>query len=176
MNDLVVKARAFAIQAHDVDANQKYNGMPYSYHLGMVVGVAEDHIHCIAPAWHGEVLAACWLHDAIEDARITYSTLRHEFSAEVADLVYACTNEKGRTRKERANDKFYQELRATPYACFVKMCDRIANVQFSVKHNSPQVAMYRKENDYFIQRLELHPNNPLVLRLKALFHALTEQQ
>ena len=37
-----------------------------------------------------------------------------------AEIVYALTNDKGRTRKERAGEHYYAGIRETPYAPFVK--------------------------------------------------------
>jgi hypothetical protein len=47
-----------------------------------------------------------------------------------ADIIYAVTNDKGKNRKERAGVKYYEGIRKTPGAVFVKLCDRIANVQY----------------------------------------------
>ena len=40
--------------------------------------------------------------------------------------MYALTNEKGRTRAERAGVKYYEGIRAVPYAPMVKLADRMA--------------------------------------------------
>lgn len=63
------------------------------------------------------------------------------------------TNEKGRTRKDRANDKYYEGIRNTPYAVFVKLCDRIANVQYGIENGGTMVEKYRTENRHFVQQL-----------------------
>ena len=67
----------------------------------------------------------------------------------MAEIVYALTNEKGRTRKERANAKYYEGIRATPYATLVKVCDRIANVTNSRNKGSRMLDVYRKEYSDF---------------------------
>ena len=53
-----------------------------------------------------------------------------------AEIVYALTNDKGRTRAERAGEKYFQGIRSTPYAPFVKLCDRLANVTYSCSVDS----------------------------------------
>jgi (p)ppGpp synthase/HD superfamily hydrolase len=68
---------------------------------------------------------------------------------EAADIIYAVTNEKGKNRSERANDKYYEGIRNTPGAVFVKLCDRIANVQYSKMTKSRMFEMYKKENMNF---------------------------
>lgn len=66
----------------------------------------------------------------------------------IAELVYAVTNEKGRNRAERANDKYYEGIRNTEHATFVKLCDRIANIEYGGKSD-----MYAKENINFKRKL-----------------------
>jgi hypothetical protein len=78
---------------------------------------------------------------------------------EAADIIYAVTNEKGKNRSERANDKYYEGIRNTKGAVFVKLCDRIANVQYSKMTKSRMFEMYRKENDNFMTKLGYGFNN-----------------
>jgi (p)ppGpp synthase/HD superfamily hydrolase len=98
------------------------------------------------------IFAALWNHDTIEDARVTYNDLKSRFGKFTAELVYAVTNEKGRTRKDRANDKYYNGIRETEYATFIKLCDRIANVRFG-KSFGGKSDMYRKEQVAFEEGL-----------------------
>ena len=149
----------YAIQKHR-DTNHFYDKyLPYEFHLRMVVQVAEDFIHLIPVTFYGDISAreyiksACWGHDLIEDCRCSYNDVYGAYGAEVADIVYAVTNEKGRNREERGNDKYYEGIRNTPGATFVKLCDRIANVQYSKMTKSRMFDMYSKENDKFIERI-----------------------
>jgi (p)ppGpp synthase/HD superfamily hydrolase len=98
---------------------------------------------------------ACFGHDLIEDTRVTYNDVKSVLGHYVADLVYALTNEKGKTRKERANDKYYEGIRSEKYGIFVKMCDRIANVEYSKMSGSRMFEMYKKENEDFIKSLDI---------------------
>lgn len=72
---------------------------------------------------------------------------------DVAEIVYALTNEKGRTRRERANDKYYEGIRNTRFATFCKLCDRIANLEYSLSKGSDIASMYSKENPHFIRAI-----------------------
>ena len=100
------------------------------------------------------VIAGCWVHDVIEDTRQTYNDVYQELGKEVAELAYALTNEKGRNRKERANEQYYKGIRQTPYATFIKICDRIANVKFSIEQDSDMKYKYIVENKEFIKELQ----------------------
>lgn len=55
-------------------------------------------------------------------------------------------------RAERQNDDFYQLLADTPFAAFVKTCDRICNMQNSVKTNNQMIFKYIKECEHFRQK------------------------
>lgn len=145
--------------------------LPYEFHLRMVNQVGLKFKHLLDDTrdyYSGEeyrgprqeqvtLQEACLLatfgHDLIEDTRVSYNDVKEHLGQEVADIVYAVTNEKGKNRKERANDKYYEGIRNTPGAVFVKLCDRIANVQYSKMTGSRMFEMYKKENVYFMIKL-----------------------
>lgn len=149
---MIEKAKEYAIKCH-TDTCHYYDTHLYSYHLQMVVDVANKFIHLIPEKDRDVVISSAWCHDLIEDIRNTYSDVLKATSLEVAEIVYALTNEKGKTRKERANEKYYSGIRNTPYATFVKLCDRIANIQYSMSQRSKMLEMYRKETPDFINTL-----------------------
>jgi (p)ppGpp synthase/HD superfamily hydrolase len=153
ITDLETKAKLFAIKKHSA-VNHFYDNKPYSVHLESVVYYAKKYIDRIVPqSFHQEVIASCWLHDTIEDCRLTYNDIQKEFGTLVAEMVYACSNEKGKNRKERANDKYYRGIRNTSYATFVKMCDRLANIAYSEAYKTRMLAVYRAEQKEFIDIL-----------------------
>lgn len=149
---MIEKAKGYAIDCHDMTAHQ-YDGKSYDIHLKMVFDTAKKFIHLIPAEQHENVLAACWVHDVIEDCRQTYNDVKNATNIEVAELAYALTNEKGKTRKERANDKYYAGIRQTPFATFIKVCDRIANYEYSKQQGSRMAEMYEKEMSDFVAKL-----------------------
>jgi (p)ppGpp synthase/HD superfamily hydrolase len=144
--DRVTRAKYYAELAH---AGQTYNDeVPYSVHLGQVIdvlrrfGVEDDDVYC-----------AAWLHDSIEDTRISYNDIRERFGENVAELVFAVTNERGRNRKER-NQKTYPKIfRAGEDALILKLADRIANVEYGLSDGTGKSDMYRKEFQDFSDNL-----------------------
>lgn len=153
--------RKDAFELHDVDCNQKYgDGLPYSHHLNMVFEIAVKNLHKVcAYEYHIiPILFGACFHDSIEDARLTYNDVLSiagkymtRYQALIAaEIVYALTNEKGRNRKERASEKYYDGIRNTRYAPFVKWCDRYANVQFSIGMDSRMIKVYKKEMTEFV--------------------------
>ena len=122
------------------------------------------------------LLYSAALHDAIEDCRMTYNdvkqlmlniTHRDYFVSEnVAEIVYAVTNEKGKNRAERANDAYYEGIRKTSFATFIKYCDRLANIQYGniFKHylgGNRMIEVYKKEQSHFISMLESEESKQL---------------
>lgn len=71
----------------------------------------------------------------------------------IRDMIYACTVLRGRNREERANEEYYSLIRETKYASFVKLCDRIANVRYSIMVKSRMTDVYRKELPSFLERI-----------------------
>jgi (p)ppGpp synthase/HD superfamily hydrolase len=119
----------------------------------MVNNVYEDFQHLLDEELNDYCGKAVWAHDTIEDTRVSYNDVKNQLGEEVADIVYAVTNDKGKNRKERAGDKYYEGIRNTPGAVFVKLCDRIANVQYGKMTKSRMFEMYKKENAEFIRQL-----------------------
>ena len=81
--------------------------------------------------------------------------VRQHLEDQVPEIVYALTNEKGRNRGERANDLYYQGIRQTKFASFIKMCDRLANIQYTMMFvfANRMLDVYRKEYPEFIRSI-----------------------
>ncbi len=163
----VKAAIEYAKKCH-AETNHTYDGKPYDVHLQMVDNVASEYLHIVPLEEEPILLAACWAHDVIEDCRQTYNDVQKELGKDVADIVYALTNEKGKNRKERANDKYYAGILDTPFASFVKICDRIANFRYSLSKQSRMANMYSKENDYFKSKLYCNAYKPMFDELDSL--------
>jgi len=153
--NIVKEAQRYATEHHR-GTNHLYDEKPYEFHLQMVYDTAMKFIHLIPEEDRENVLAACWLHDVIEDCRLTYNDVLHAINKEVAELVYAVTNEKGKNRKERASDKFYADMHKVKHAVFVKACDRVANYEHSKNTKSRMADMYEREMVSFVKQIYQH--------------------
>ena len=162
---LAIRDAAFALHA---SVGQTYSGqLPYSYHLGMVADAAMKYGAEVVTDEQDilPVVFGAYYHDSIEDARLTYNDVTKvakQFMNEsqaimAAEVVYALTNDKGRTRAERAGEHYYAGIRATPYAPFVKLCDRLANMTHSFTatdgSNNRMRAVYQQEWEHFHQSI-----------------------
>lgn len=170
--------------------NQKYDRKhPYGYHLDMVAEAAMQYGHLVCQSEH-DVLPICfgaYYHDSIEDARMSYNDVMKaakllmddEQAYMATEIVYALTNDKGRTRAERAGERYYAGIRQTPYAPFLKLSDRLANITYSFEHshaaNAHMKQVYSEELPHFLQALDAHSSDPrlalpgeMVQRLETL--------
>jgi (p)ppGpp synthase/HD superfamily hydrolase len=167
-NNLTV-FQQFAVDAH-AKTNHYYDGdLPYSFHLKMVANVAKRFEYvwykAVYAKHHNLSIEAAFGHDLIEDARISYNDIRNVLKVEskhasdnadfIADIIYAVTNNKGRNRKERANESYYKGIRETPGAVFIKLCDRIANVKYGMISESSMFDKYWTEHADFLESLGL---------------------
>ena len=147
--------------------------LPYGHHLDMVVSELRRYAHLVLTS-EEDVLPLFfggYYHDSIEDARLTYNdvmqTAQHWMNSEQArmatEIVYALTNDKGRTREERAGEHYYEGIRQTPYAPLVKLCDRMANVSHSCASNDAtnqrMRKVYSQEMPHFLKGIDAQSND-----------------
>lgn len=165
--DKIEQIRQSAHKLHK-DVNQTYDRVhPYGFHLDMVADSVFKYGNevCACEQDALPLFFAAYYHDSIEDARLTYNDvtkIAKGFMDEsqaymAAEIVYALTNDKGRTRAERAGEKYYQGIRETPYAPFIKLADRLANITYSSSGNNAanqhMKVVYRNELPHFLESL-----------------------
>jgi (p)ppGpp synthase/HD superfamily hydrolase len=174
-NELGQIGKDFAIKAHR-EVNQLYDGyLPYEFHLRLAVKTAEEFMRLVTTeaVEVNNILNAVWCHDIIEDARKTYNDVKEVIGIKSAEIVFAVTNEKGRSRKERASPKYYQGIKDTENAVVVKLSDRIANATYG-KHISSDKKMYKayqREQAEFEKQLageQLDRLTPMLAHLRNL--------
>ena len=170
----IEEVRECAHMLHE-SVNQQYDKKhPYGFHLDMVADSVFKYGHLICQSEHDVVplFFGAFYHDSIEDARMSYNDVTkaarlfmdEEQAYMAAEMVYALTNDKGRTRAERAGERYYQGIRETPYAPFLKLADRLANTTYSFTHcNKENVHMkevYREEMPHFLEAIDAHSDDP----------------
>lgn len=159
-NHKITAAKWYATYLHN-STNHLYDGHPYTKHLELVVKYAEQFSYILTSIGMSEddisdAIAAAWLHDAIEDCRVTYNDIKSEMGEPIAEIVYLLSNNKGRTREERADDTYYEGIKSNPIALYVKLCDRMANIVYSidVAKNPRMLEVYKNEHHKFYLKLE----------------------
>lgn len=151
--------------------------LPYKFHLMLVDKVAKQ----FKNVWDTTkfklsdvntpffiIRMACAAHDLIEDVptRVNYNSLKKKaleclsidtklvYAESIAEITRAVTNYgRGRNRDERMPDFVYEDIKNTPGATFVKLCDRIANVEYGILTTSNMVLKYKKEHQNFKDKL-----------------------
>lgn len=160
--EALLRASKFAINSHKF-TNHLYDKQPYSVHLILVVNTALKFVSKDKEIYNQyltnedvyTIIAACWNHDVIEDCRKSFNDVKKAIGEKSANVVYAVSNEKGKNRAERANSKYYHGIKNTRFATFVKLCDRIANVEYSKETNISMFSTYCREYPKFKKSLQL---------------------
>jgi guanosine-3',5'-bis(diphosphate) 3'-pyrophosphohydrolase len=140
---LVTHARIFATAAHAaVGQRRRYTNEPYIQHPAEVV----DILQTVDPT--AEMVAAAWLHDVLEDTKVTYPVLLAEFGTDVAELVSCLTDVSqpadGNRRQRKARDREHLS-RAPAAAQTIKVADLISNSKSIVDHDPGFARVYLKE-------------------------------
>lgn len=185
-SEAIEQIRQAAHELHRA-VNQTYGqGLPYAVHLDMVANQVMSQGHEVCASEHDvlPIVFGAYFHDSIEDARQTYNDVTRlarqwmddEQAHMAAEIVYALTNDKGRTRAERAGERYYQGIRQTPYAPLVKLADRVANMTYSATHdNADNVHMrevYRRELPHFLEAITAHDDDIRLALPQALLATL----
>ena len=144
MDALIEKARTMAASVH---AEQRYGEQPYTVHLAAVVAVM-TRFGVTDPA----LLAAGWMHDAVEDTALTRAAVVEALGERVAALVDAVTDGPGGNRATR-KARPYRLIPQVPGAVVVKLADRIANVESAQASRPGLLAMYAREHGSFRRKL-----------------------
>ncbi|MEA5536795.1 HD domain-containing protein [Crocosphaera sp. XPORK-15E] len=163
-------AELMAIEAHQ---GQQYGNFLYHHHLQEVVNILIKFGGTLNNPEIAPILIAAWLHDSLEDTSLTYDLILNKFGQEVADIVEAVTDERGKNRKER-KALTYIKTRQNEKAIILKLADRIANIRASQLDNPKKLKMYSKEQQDFEQALKAYSSSQLSQQLwKELEHSLT---
>ena len=153
-----LRAAVFAVKAHGA---QKYGDQPYAVHLHAVRQVLREY------DLGGDIAAAAWLHDVLEDTDTTYEQLTAAFGPSITSLVWAVTGE-GDSRSIR-NEGVYQKIAYFPLAGPLKLADRIANVSACIEGNQDGLlSMYRREHLEFRSAVSKHCNPTMWKQLEDL--------
>jgi (p)ppGpp synthase/HD superfamily hydrolase len=166
--DLYIKAYQYAAKAHN---GQLLPGsdLPYIVHLSLVSMEIMAALTVDAQNLDGNLAIQCaLLHDAMEDAGISYNEICEIFGQRVADGVDALSKrDMFETKKESMIDSL-QRIKAQPIEVWmVKLADRITNLLPPPDHwDEEKIENYREEakliytelkdaNEYLASRLSM---------------------
>ena len=169
-NPYVLAARDVASRLHDKCGCVYGRNLPYSLHIDMALNAASQYHRMLDKLTAEEftsTMCAVALHDVGEDCRQNWNDVvalmgqvidtvkcdeaklpvpfyfGEPIPKMVAEIVYLCTDVKGRNRKER-HEKTYPLTAESFPASFVKIAgDRVANTRFSFAYGD-RPGMHRK--------------------------------
>jgi len=143
--------KEYAILKH---GEQRYGDEPYVYHLLKVVSLVQT-----TPSCTMDLLAAAWLHDALEDTDATEEEILALTNPRVLEIVKTVTDKPGKNRRAR-HEATYPGIALDRDATILKVCDRLANVTHSIMTKDVgKFRMYKKELPYFKSCLA-NPDDP----------------
>ena len=150
-----LRASEFAVEAHE-GQNRKRSEIPYIYHPlnlachALSMDLAED-----------ELIAACMLHDVVEDCGKTFEEL--PVNEETKELVRLLTRKKpGDEDREEALKAYYEGIAGNPRAALIKCMDRCNNLTTMSWGLSRKriYRMIRETEEYYPRLLEVVKATP----------------
>src|SRR5258708_4583393 len=122
---LVSEAAELAARRHNGMQRKGRGDEPYINHLAEVANL-------LAAATDGadaELVAAGWLHDAIEDTETTRAELAQKFGERVASLVVEVTDDMTLPKSERRRLQVVDASKKSPAAKLIKIADKVSNIR-----------------------------------------------
>ncbi len=162
---------------HDAEG-QTYAGESHAVHLRAVEAVLMEH------GFTSMVFRrSAWCHDIVEDCPklhaeplVRVEIVRDRYGDEVAEITWACSGF-GKNRAARSAD-IAAKCKGKPKAIIVKVADRIANLEQSLKDalngNPGMGKMYLKERGKFHEDIAQYAPPALRTRLDATYRQLEE--
>jgi len=129
---LVSEAADLAARRHSGMARKGRGDEPYINHLAEVANL----LSTATDGADAELVAAGWLHDAIEDTGTTREELAERFSERVASLVVECTDDMDLPKAERRRLQVANAPHKSPGAKLIKIADKISNIGARI-HRDP---------------------------------------
>lgn len=128
MNDLINKAIQFATVSH---ANQTRKGteIPYILHC-LEAGTIAANLTNTDGSIDNDVVSAAILHDTIEDAFVSYATLKEVFNENVANLVQSQSEDKSKAWLDRKRDTInFLKSNTSKSVEIATLADKLSNMR-----------------------------------------------
>jgi len=122
---LVSEAADLAARRHSGMQQKGRGNEPYINHLAEVANL----LSIATEGADAELVAAGWLHDAIEDTETTHRELAEKFGERVAALVVEVTDDVALPKDERRRRQVLEAPRKSAGAKLIKMADKISNIR-----------------------------------------------
>jgi Guanosine polyphosphate pyrophosphohydrolases/synthetases len=153
-NTLINEAYAFASGAHfAVGQVRKYTGDAYIVHPIEVAHLVEG------TGGTDVMIAAAFLHDVLEDTKVTYAALESYFGIVVANYVYDLTDKftperhPDMNRAERKKSEAIRYRSVSNEVKTIKLADGISNTKSIARHDPKFMKTYGPEKRFLLEQL-----------------------
>jgi hypothetical protein len=92
--------------------------------------------------------------ELMEFCNCNYMQIQDNLTQSSADIIYALTEQKGKTRQQRKDETYYKEILNTSGASFVFLFDMISKVRYLQLTGSPMIGQYKEEFETFKKYLK----------------------
>ena len=159
------KALSFAARAHH-GQTMPSSDLPYLLHLSRVAMEVMIALHAKSGLDHTLAIQCAWLHDTLEDTKVSATELELGFGSCITAGVQALTKDKSLPRAESMADSLARIKKQPAEIWMVKMADRIANLgpppghwgrekAIAYRHEAMRIhAELKDANTYLGHRLE----------------------
>lgn len=142
---LLLQALEFAAECHRGQRRKDADRSPYINHPIAVASLLVD----TGGVTDQIVIAACFLHDVVEDAGVTPQELEVRFGAEIREVVTGVSDDKSLERSVRKRLQIEHAPHASPRAKLVKLADKIANLRDVIER--PPVTWSRRRRLEYLE-------------------------
>ena len=119
----IARAADFAARRHAGQQRKGARGEPYVNHLAEVASLVAD------SGGDGDVVAAAYLHDVVEDGHARPAEIVEAFGSRVAGLVEELTDDMTLAKDERRRRQVEHAPSLSPDAKRIKLADKISNLR-----------------------------------------------
>lgn len=142
---------------------RKFDNEPYFKHPSRVADILRRYTK------DEEIISAGYLHDTLEDTKTSYKELSITFGKRVADLVKELTSVKKEVVKLGKAEYLLKKMQGmSESALFIKLADRLDNVDDFSKAPDKFRLKYIKETNYILDNLNRRLSNDKLMLVKEI--------
>lgn len=142
---------------------RKFDGEPYFKHPSRVADILRKYTK------DEEIISAGYLHDTLEDTKTSWEELEATFGKRVADLVKELTSVKREVTKLGKAEYLLKKMqKMSESALFIKLADRLDNVDDFSKAPDKFRLKYIKETNYILDNLNRKLSRDKLMLVKEI--------
>ena len=122
---LVTIAADFAARRHSGQTRKGASRAPYLDHLAEVAAL----LAATPAADDPNLIAAAWLHDAVEDGHASAAEIEDRFGPDIRSLVHELTDDLSLDKEERKRRQVAEIASKSRRARLLKLADKVSNVR-----------------------------------------------